>query len=79
MNKLKKCPFCGKTNIYIAPDWELEGKDPDDGTGYFAAVCNYQNGGCGASGGYRETKEEAIAAWNNRESEVEESEVRNRN
>ena len=29
-------------------------------------VCNYNVSGCGASGPYRKTKAEAIAAWNNR-------------
>jgi|GEM_PF-6762918 len=50
-----------------------------DWAGFYSVVCNYLNGGCGACGGYRETKDEAIIAWNKRESEVEESEVRNRN
>ena len=71
MSKLKKCPFCGNKNIFVGRDWEIAGLDEGDGTGYFAAVCDYLNGGCGAAGGYRKTKEEAIATWNKRESEVE--------
>lgn len=47
-------------------DWEIEERSPEEGTGYYAAVCCFQNGGCGASSGYRETKEEACAAWNER-------------
>ena len=79
MSELKKCPFCGNTNICVMMDWEIEGRDESDGAGFYSVVCNYLNGGCGACGGYRETKDEAIIAWNKRESEVEESEVRNRN
>ena len=71
MGELKKCPFCGNTNIFVGMDWELKGRDESDGTGFYAVVCNYLNGGCGACGGYRKTKDEAIIAWNKRESEVE--------
>lgn len=67
MSELKKCPFCGSRNVFVEEDWEIEGRDKEDGTGYFAVVCNCLSGGCGASGGYRETVREAISAWNNRE------------
>lgn len=69
MSELKKCPFCGNIDVFVAQDWEIEGNNPEDGSGYYAVICDYRKGGCGASGGYRETIDEAQIAWNNRESE----------
>ena len=69
MNKLKPCPFCGGNNIVIescAGLEECENFEECCNPGYFAAVCDYNNGGCGASGGYRKGKEKAIEAWNRR-------------
>ncbi len=55
--KLKPCPFCGSTDLYIFHDhghnWQV--------------ICDcYVREGCGASGGYRHSREEAIEAWNTR-------------
>ena len=67
---LKPCPFCGKTEIVVFDanviaeidrDSDLWADDPT-----YAAVCDFNNKGCGASGGYRETESEAIEAWNQR-------------
>ena len=59
---LKPCPFCGKEeSVYM----QKEGRD-------YAVVCDFNWGGCGACGGYRETTKDAAEAWNNRVSEVEE-------
>ena len=57
IEKLLSCPHCGKSNIVL---------DEDENTNMKSFVCDFNNGGCGASGGYRETKEEAIEAWNRR-------------
>lgn len=68
-NKLKPCPFCGCKEIMIANCIELEDCEKFEGCDeevYLTAVCNFNKGGCGASGGYRRTKEEAIEAWNRR-------------
>jgi len=45
----------------IDRDSDLWADDPT-----YAAVCDFNNKGCGASGGYRETESEAIEAWNQR-------------
>lgn len=62
-NKLLPCPFCGQTKTLIFV--------PDDDYMVYAAVncrveCETVLGGCGATGGFRETEEEAIEAWNRR-------------
>lgn len=55
-SELKACPFCGKTDcVYINEDNKL-----------YQVVCDYTRGGCGASSGYIDTKEEAIENWNKR-------------
>ena len=58
---IKSCPFCG----YKHPSLRvIEGKD-----GFrdrYAVLCNYDDGGCGAEGGWRHYAEEAIMVWNRR-------------
>ena len=70
MSKLKACPFCGNKNIHIESCKDLE----DCGNfeecyndGYVAVICSFNNGGCGASSGYRKSSDEAMEAWNYRE------------
>ena len=67
---LKPCPFCGNTKIVVAdsnsigefhPDHDQWEEDPP-----FAGICNFNEGGCGASGGYRPSKYPAADAWNQR-------------
>ena len=59
--KVKRCPFCG----YSDPEMVvIPGRD-----GFrtrFAIRCNYDNGGCGAEGGWRHSPDEAVDAWNQR-------------
>ena len=67
---LKPCPFCGKTEIIVLDANEISELDRDselwaDGP-TFAAVCDFNKGGCGATGGYRETVTEASETWNRR-------------
>ena len=68
--KLLRCPFCGNTNIQETNCRELEDcahfEVCDTDILYFAYVCSVNHGGCGASTGYYEHKEEAIEAWNKR-------------
>ena len=64
MIELKPCPFCGKEDLFVGTDHEI---DLDLLSGMFAVCCDFQNGGCGACSGYRDTKEEAIEAWNRRD------------
>ena len=71
-SELKPCPFCGKSETLVWADAKQE-----EVCGRFdeceadmcltgSVFCSVNNGGCGASGGFRYIKEEAIAAWNTR-------------
>lgn len=70
--KLKSCPHCGKEAARFTDCTEsvCSGHSCE----YiatcrcmtFAIVCDRHHGGCGATGGYYRTKEEAIEAWNRR-------------
>ena len=66
MDEIKKCPFCGKTPE-IVEEWEQHGLH--EGGYAWVVRCNYLKGGCGAKGGGRPEKEEAIDAWNRRTDE----------
>jgi hypothetical protein len=68
--KIEKCPFCGKEVAEISNCQELEGCRHFEGCPatepYVCVVCNMFEGGCGASSGYYDSAEKAIAAWNRR-------------
>ena len=61
---LKSCPFCGSITApeVAIPFEENESYSEQDR----CVVCNFNNGGCGASGGIRDNEEKAVAAWNDR-------------
>lgn len=82
MMEIKPCPFCGNDiAVTVLDQNEVDcigessnnySKEP-----YFQVVCcmneeyspvpiDNWHGGCGASSGYRKTREEAIEAWNRR-------------
>lgn len=68
--KIEKCPFCGKDVAEITNCKDLEEcrhfeKCPATEP-YVCVVCNMFEGGCGASSGYYDSAEKAIAAWNRR-------------
>lgn len=60
MTELMPCPFCGKSVARI-------GRTPlmNDTSGYHVN-CSTVAGGCNMEGPWRNTKDEAIAAWNTR-------------
>ena len=70
-NKLKPCPFCGGNNVGFNECKGLEdcsNFEECSNAGYYAVVCDANNGGCGSASGYRQTAEEAAAVWNRRTS-----------
>ena len=69
--ELKPCPYCGKSVARIVNCYENNCReDTSDCAGEYchtvAVCCDFYKGGCGATGGYRKTEEEAIGAWNRR-------------
>lgn len=70
--KLKPCPFCGGTNLFVGTiaDVEMQSEDHEDyeyNSEHYVVVCDYTEGGCGAStGGGACCEEEAIEVWNRR-------------
>lgn len=72
MNKFKPCQFCGGKSIVITNCKELEACENFKECGnaeYVSVVCDFNQGGCGASSGYRPNIKEAIEAWNRRAGE----------
>lgn len=67
--RLQNCPFCGesehKSVVGLVTDCAIEGRTTGDSE-YFAVVCDYRAGGCGASGGYNVDPDKAVAKWNKR-------------
>lgn len=79
-DKLKPCPFCGKSVATFTDMKELEecfnyDQNICDDFDYWCKkypliVCDATKGGCGASTGYSESKEEAIKKWNRRDKTI---------
>jgi len=67
--KLLCCPFCGsKDSVVILTGAEVDensGRTPAQEESY-VAICSAWNNGCGATGGYGVTFNEAINKWNQR-------------
>lgn len=60
---LLPCPFCGSdtaTSITKCEDLWMEDINS------CAVNCDFNDGGCGACGGYRYTQKEAVDLWNTR-------------
>lgn len=68
---LKPCPFCGnKAAPQIMDQNQALWRDPDyDGDLRIVVCCAARNGGCGASTGFCDNDDEAVAAWNRRTAE----------
>lgn len=68
--ELLPCPFCGKPEtVTVLSSFDLY--DDDSGNEEcFAVLCDAGKpggkGGCGASGGFYPSRQEATAAWNRR-------------
>lgn len=76
MKELKPCPFCGGEKLIITGCKELEecsNFEKCERTYYYTVCCDFNQGGCGASSGYRLNEEEAIEAWNRRAGEQNET------
>ena len=68
-DNLKPCPFCNSTEhlkIISCSDEKCNGDCTDCDYMTFTVCCSVTSGGCGASSGYKETKEKAIKHWNRR-------------
>ena len=63
---LEPCPFCGEDVACLTTNIELNELEPHEEPERFTVVCDYQNGGCGAMSGYKETEEKAAKAWTTR-------------
>ena len=62
--RLKPCPFCGsETAPFVGQHFNEVRRQYDF---QWQVVCNFNNGGCGGSGGVRPDEGAAIAAWNRR-------------
>ena len=71
MEELKACPHCGKkdtvdfTTCVETEDCAHFEECPEEEP-YYCVVCNIHKGGCGASGGFAPTRQEAVEKWNRR-------------
>lgn len=86
--ELKPCPFCGGNMVEVTNAHDLEecANFEDEvcpceryetvDCSYFTVLCNMNKGGCGATSGYYETKEKAIAAWNRRGERIRELKIK---
>ena len=60
---LKYCPFCGNKYVYLMKRHATGGwRDK------YCVLCDYNDGGCGASSGWYHSPDEAAEYWNRRES-----------
>ncbi len=61
------CPFCGQRagGVGGAGDGSVVVKEVrKNGYGNYQVICNYLKGGCGASGGFGRSAEDAWRKWN---------------
>lgn len=56
------CPFCGNENVEVITSYDLDYGSKNE----FLVHCFTLDDGCGACGGVRDSKQEAIEAWNRR-------------
>lgn len=69
---LPPCPFCGKTStLGVYSDIDMMGSDEYEQEDVvsdlsYCVNCDFNKGGCGATGGFRGSKVEAVAVWTTR-------------
>ena len=63
---MEPCPFCGNVRAVKCLTADQIDSRYEDCPSFYAVVCDYSEGGCGATGGYRDTPEEAVDTWNRR-------------
>ena len=62
--RLLRCPFCGSTTATRVTKWfNVETHEYED---QWQVMCGFNDGGCGAAGGIRQTEGDAINTWNRR-------------
>jgi hypothetical protein len=70
MTNLVACPHCGATKdagvVHVEKAADAFGAFVE---GQRYVLCDFRIGGCGASGGVRDTEDDAIAVWNRRAAE----------
>lgn len=67
MEYLSPCPFCGKMDSLIEANSSENSCDcQPELMPYYTYFCDVRKGGCGATCGYQDTPELAVAAWNRR-------------
>ena len=59
---LKKCPFCGNKYVSVVKHETKCGWRP-----FYYVLCDYADGGCGATGQWSHEQADAIEAWNRRD------------
>ena len=64
--QLQKCPFCGMSVAVVIPESELKEEPKSEEYEMFTVCCAYNQGGCGATCGYHNTKQKAVSRWNTR-------------
>ena len=68
--EIKPCPFCGLNVANVTTCAQLEdceNFETCNDAEFYCVVCDATKGGCDASGGYRQTWNEAIESWNRRD------------
>lgn len=66
---LKPCPFCGNKLAPTLMDSEELGREIGNEQCkniHWSICCDFNDGGCGAEGGFRVNQEAAIEVWNQR-------------
>lgn len=58
---LRPCPFCGNEKPVL-----MTRRGQDGWRDYYYVLCDYNDGGCGASGQWNHYTDLAVEAWNNR-------------